>query len=398
MTIVASRRVHRRAQRNWTALLLAPLVVLCLGCPVTPPTPAATSGGGGGAGGTGGTGGGTTTPVTSGGLPVIEPGTNTSIATAAPLDLATGEFRFVSAINSGADINVFQLGSVAAGDRIVADIQAQNSNLDAVAAIFDADAHLVDLNDDRDPNDLNPLIDFVLRGNPGSYFLAVIDFPGSGTTGQYVADVRIERQVGVPAPHNQIVFLDWRGGSGITIPNIGTFDLPPFSATALGFPDNQTQALKDAALQAAQQRYSGFDITFLSSDHNPVPGAAHSTVYFGDFSPQAFAVSQDIDAYNQDPSDASIVFVQDFTNSFSHQPGFNEMATALGNTVAHEVAHLLGLVHTAQCNDLMDTSCSNDRLLIVQELGTTPLDPSVFAFGLQPERDLMMWVLGQIGM
>ena len=388
MSILASRGLLLRAQR---ALLLTPLLALCLGCPLAPVTPAPT-------GPTGPSGGSNPPPSNNSGPPVIEPGTNTSIATAAPLDLSTGELRFVSAIRSGADINVFQLGAIAAGDRIVADIQAQNNNLDAVAAVFDANAQMVDFNDDRDPNDLNPLLDFVLRGNPGDYFLAVIDFPGSGTTGAYEADVRIQRQVGVPSPRNQIVFLDWRGGSGITIPNVGTFDLPPFSATDVGFPANQTQALKDATLAQAQQRYSGFDITFLSSDHAAEPTAAHSTVFFGGAAQQAFAVSQDIDIYNQDPTDDSIVFVDGFAGSFSHLPSFNEMATALGNTVAHEVGHLLGLVHTADCPDLMDTSCGNDRLLTPQELSTAPLDQSVFAFGLQPERDLMTWILGLLGM
>jgi hypothetical protein len=387
-------RSHRgRPFCNLVGLLITPLLLICCGCPVAPPAPAASGGGGG----TGTSGGGNTTPNTSGGLPIVEPGTNTSISSAAALDLSTGEIRFVSTIRSGRDINVFQLGSLAAGDRIVADIQAQNDNLDAVAAVFDADARLVDFNDDRDPNDLNPLIDFVLRANPGAYFLAIIGFPGSGTTGEYEADVRIQRQVGVPAPHNQIVFLDWRGGSGIAIPNVGTFDLSPFSATDVGFPNSQTQALKDATLQVAQDRYHGFDIAFLSSDHEAVPAAAHSTVYFGGDVPQAFAVSQDIDSYNQNPSDDSIVFVNDFANSFSHPPSFNEMATALGNTVAHEVGHLLGLVHTADCLDLMDTSCANDRLLVPQELSTAPLDASVFPFGVQPEPDLLTWILGLIG-
>jgi hypothetical protein len=330
-------------------------------------------------------------------LPVIDPGTNTSIATAAALDLSAGELRFLSTIRTGTDINVFQLGTVAPGDRVFADIQAQSGNLDAVAAVFDGSAEMVDFNDDRDPNNVNPLIDFVLRGNAGSYYLAITGFPSAGTTGEYLADVRIQRQVGVPAPQNQVVFLEWRGGSNITIPNVGTLNLPAFSATDVGFPASDTRALKDAVEQVVKDRYAGFNITVLSSDHDAVPATPHSTIYFGGFDAQAFGVSQDIDSYNQNPSDSSLIFVDSFQGAFAHTPTFSEMTTALGNTTAHETGHLLGLVHTQECTDLMDTSCSNDRLLVPQKLGTAPLDGSVFPFGLQPERSLMTWILGLIG-
>jgi hypothetical protein len=70
------------------------------------------------------------------------------------------------------------------------------------------------------------------------------------------------------------------------------------------------------------------------------------------------------------------------------------MAEALGNTVAHEVGHLLGLVHTADCNDLMDTSCFNDRILSAQQFSTAPIDKSIFPFGYQPELEILSWLIG----
>ena len=364
----SQRRTGRVCLVRWLTL---PLLTVCLGCPVTPPP--------------------------SGGPPVIDPGTNKSIATAAPLDLSSGQLQFLATIHSGTDINVFQLGALVAGDHVHADIQTQTGSLDGVAAIFDATAELVDFNDDRDPNDVNPLIDFVLRGNPGAYYLAVIGFPGSNTTGEYLADVQIERQVGVPPPENQIVFLDWRGGNGITIPSVGTFNLPPFTARQVGFPDGLSATMKDRVTQYAQSRYAGLNITYLSSDHSAVPATPHSTVYFGGFSAQAFAVSQDIDSYNEDHTDSSIVFTESFPGSFTHAPSFDEMVTALGNTVAHETGHLLGLIHTADCADMMDTTCTNDRILQPQQFSSAPLDASVFPFGLQPEPDLLSWILGLLG-
>ena len=66
-------------------------------------------------------------------------------------------------------------------------------------------------------------------------------------------------------------------------------------------------------------------------------------------------------------------------------------------TVAHWIGHLLGMVHTHECPDLMDTSCVNDRLLVPQQFSTAPIDGSVLPFGQQPERDLLTWILGLAG-
>ncbi len=78
-------------------------------------------------------------------------------------------------------------------------------------------------------------------------------------------------------------------------------------------------------------------------------------------------------------------------------PNLAQMATAIGNTVAHETGHLLGLVHTRSCSDLMDTTCANDRILSPQQFTRAQLDISVFPFGFLPETDYLTWVLGPSG-
>ena len=353
---------------------MAPLWALCCGCPVTPTPPA-------------------------NGIPAIDPSGHATLATAAPLDLSTGEYQFTSLVRRPNDVAVFNLGTLNPGDRVIADIQHTSGDLDAVAAIFDANTELIAYNDDRTPDSSNvdPYIDFVLRAPAGPYYLGIISYPGGGSTGDFSADIRVDRGVGVPAPQNQILFLEWRGGQNVTIPNVGTYNLPVFSAAQVGLPSSQTAALKDRVEQIVKDRYSGFNLTVLSSDHDTVPTAAHSTCFFGGTDPQAFAVSEDIDSYNQDHADDSIVFTGSFLDAFTHQPSLEEMAQAMGNTVAHECGHLLGMVHTADCADLMDTSCANDRLLSPQEFDTGKLDSSVFPFGVQPERSLLTWILGTVG-
>ncbi len=358
------------------------LLALCLGCPLaTTPKPAD--------GGTATDGSGST---------ALDTNSNSSLQSAAmlPLDSA-GQLQFTGTIDHAGDIDVYEIGTLSPGDRVYVDVQRLAGNLDAVAAIFDSREYLVAFNDDRTPDgsNLNPLIDIVISGNEDAYYLAIIAYPGSNTYGQYQATVRVQRQVGKPAPQAQSVFLDWAGGSNIEVPNVGTFDnLPPFSATDVGFPASTTKQLKQRVQEIVQERYADYAVIVLNSDDTPQPAEPHSTVYFGGADAQAFAISQQIDTFNKDPSDAAIVFTNGFPGAFSHTPSQEQMAQAIGNTVAHEVGHLLGLVHTADCNDMMDTSCSNDRILSPQEFSTAPIDRSVFPFGMQPEADILSWVVG----
>lgn len=136
----------------------------------------------------------------------------------------------------------------------------------------------------------------------------------------------------------------------------------------------------------------------LNSDDNDVPGSAHTTVYFGSVDARAFAISEQIDTFNQDPSDDAIVYTGSFRDAFIVSPSFEQMAQALGNTTAHEVGHLLGLIHTADCADMMDTTCYNERILTEQLFGTARIDSSVFAFGFQDAEAILGWILGLVGL
>ena len=304
---------------------------------------------------------------------------------------------FTASIQSSKDVDVFTLHELAPGDQIVIDVSARSAGLDTVAGVFDEEERLMAFNDDREPDasDLNPRIDFTLSGPRGAYFLAVAPFPGSGSTGDYLVSVTITRGVGTPDPDGQIVFLDWRGRTNVNIPNVGRFDLAPFDAADLGY-EGQTALMKDTIQSYVLSRYAGFNFTLRNSDDHPTPVEPHSTVYFGGRSRSAFAISEQIDLGNSDASDDAIIFTESFQGAFRSTPPLEDMARAVGNTVAHEVGHLLGLVHTRDCADLMDTTCSNDSLLAEQAFSLAPLDESVFPFGFQDSAQLIAWVLGTL--
>ncbi len=357
--------------------LLVPLVVLCTGCPPVP-----TDGGDG-----------------TGDVPNLDVGGNASVrdATALPLD-ASNEIQFSGSIAGSRDIDVFALGQLSAGDRVFIDVQQTSGNLDPVAAIFDSREYLIAFNDDREPDasNLNPQLDVVIRGDTGEYFVGIIAYPGSTTTGAYQVVVRITPDFGVPLPTQQVVYLDWQGGNNIVIPNVGAYNLPAFSATDIGLSASQTESLKDRVQAIVQARYGGLNLVVLNSDDDLRPAVAHSSVYFGGSNARAFAISEKIDTFNEDAADDTIIFTGSYIGAFSGTPTFEQMAQALGNTIAHEVGHLLGLVHTADCNDLMDSTCSNNRLLSPQEFSTAVLDTSVFPFGFQDSAEILEWLLGLV--
>lgn len=324
---------------------------------------------------------------------------NDSFSSATALSLSADALEFTGELSGDDPVDLYQLGELAVGDRVVIDVQTASGTLDPVAAVFDQDENVHVFNDDRvpDASDLNPRLDFVVRGT-GKYVLGVARFPGTRTSGDYRVSLTITRGFGGGDPVPQLVYLDFGGGDDIVINNVGRFDLQPFDARDVGRPTGQTDAMKDRIQEIVEDRYRRFALTCMNSDDDARPAGDHSTVFFGGTSVTAFAIAEQIDTFNQDRNDNAIVFTGSFRDAFSSTPTFEQLATSLGNTTAHEIGHLLGLVHTADCSSLMDTTCGNDSILIGQAFEHSVLDDSVFPVGMQDAEALIGWAIGFSGL
>lgn len=332
----------------------------------------------------------------TGEVPYLDTTGNNSIKDATDLpQRSTEEWEFTGAIDNFADIDVYALGTLQNGARLTVTVEADESELDPAIGIFDANSDLIAFNDDRNAaaNDYDSVLDIVVPAGPAAYFLSIAPFQGGLTEGAYRVTVTVDADAGATLAQGQIVFLDWDGGR-LDNPALGSGNLPPFDATQVGFQSSQTEELKDRIYQVVRDRYAGYDLTLLNSDDHAVPTLPHSTIHFGGNNAAAFGLAEDIDAQNQNKEDDAIIFVTSFRGAFTRSPTLDEMAVAIGNTVAHEIGHLLGLVHTHDCRELMDATCSNDALLFAQEFDRAPIDAATFPLGYQDAAELMEWLLG----
>lgn len=319
-----------------------------------------------------------------------------------PLDIifdSQGRARLEGEISTASDVDVYLIGPMTAGDRLIVDLTVPTGGkLDADMAIFDAQSRLAIENDDRDPNNnqLDPYIDHIIRYDSSAYYLGVTSSPLGPSSGRY--NISITRgRASVPPPAGQIVGLKFDGGT-IIIPNDNTYTVRPFDAANISSVyAGQTDALRQQIVNVVRQRYQAFNLDVRILPGDSVPSESASLVFFGARNQSAYGISQGVDPYNVDICDDSIVFTESFTPTrFDRILSISELGTAIGNVAAHEIGHLLGLNHVANAMDLMDTTGGAATLLFNQQFANSPLHHTIFPIGRQDGVLLLQLTIGSI--
>jgi len=307
-----------------------------------------------------------------------------------------GVIRLQGTVAAVGDMDVFLIGALSAGDRVVVEVSTQNSPLDASIAIYDGLTHIVVNNDDR-VDSLDSFIDYTARHDNHGYYLVVTHSafaPTGRFAGAYWVDLEITEGSVVPPPVQQTLLLNFAGGR-VNSPVLGTANLSPLDARDISLLyDGQTDELKDSITTTMEQNYSRFNVRIVTSD-DPPPTTAFTTIHFGGFSPDTFGIADDVDLFNADRCDDALIFAESFgPEVFSHPPSVTELGVAIGNIAAHEAGHLLGLNHVDDDMDLMDDVSPADAFLFDQEFRVSPVSSDIMAIGWQDSPTLLFEAVG----
>lgn len=282
------------------------------------------------------------------------------------------------------DIDIYDLGPVVAGDRITVSVDSERS-ANLAAALFDDQHCLFVCNDDRywqvDPR---PQLGLTVRRDSAHCYLVIAPDPAvRECRGSYTATVLLERGT-VPAPRPQTVYLSFHGAKRIAMPGRNAVDIPAFDAAFIDSSfAGRTAEMIEAIVANVRSHYAMFNVNILSSTESSVIPTDATIVYFGTYDPNYLGLADSVDRYNADLTQKAIVFTDTFSMFMPLQPSLSQMALAIANVASHEAGHLLGLEHTRQWTDLMDTTGPAQTLLTMQAFETAPLYEEVFPIGWQ---------------
>ncbi len=299
-------------------------------------------------------------------------------------------------MSSAADIDIYDLGPAAAGDRVTVSID-NDPSMNLAAALFDEQQRLVLCNDDRYwQTDPRPELAVTLRRDCQHTYLVVSASPldSQANPGSYTASV-LHESGSVPPARPQTVYLNFSGAKAVRLPTRSAVDIPAFDAGRIDKSfAGQTPGMIAAIVADVRQHYSRFNVQVVSSTEAASVPADATVLYFGTYDPNLLGLAESVDEYNADLTQTAIIFTDTFSMFMPLKPTLQQVAVAIANVASHESGHLLGLEHTQQWTDLMDTTSPAQALLVMQAFESAPLYDQVFPVGLQDSPLLLVEGVG----
>lgn len=288
-------------------------------------------------------------------------------------------------VRGAGDFEMFDLGPGEGGDEWSISPAGLFSGRAFTLVLFDAEDRLLARGIVASGSPLT----HILRRSTATVKLGVM--PVFGTAGgSFEFQTRIRAAVGAPGGRPQRVYLNFSGGENVQVHVRDGISFDAFDGTMLGAVyAGETEVIRNAIVETIRADYAPYEVAIATSAEGPPPEEPYSTIHFGGRDPGLLGLADNVDAYNSQAEQTAVVYIESFADFARMGLSANDIGLMIGNVGSHELGHLLGLYHTREPDDIMDTTGTAWDLAEAQEFSTAALEPSVFPTGFEDSAMLL---------